>query len=112
MPLLRVNEVGEFVGIAHEEDRRVVADHIPIALLGIEFEGKAAHIAFMIGGANLAGDRREPGARLPLLAARRKNAGLGGPRGGLRHRKGAKRAPAFVTHAAPAVGRTLLWREP
>ena len=27
--LLRADEVGEFVGVAHEEDRRVVADQVP-----------------------------------------------------------------------------------
>lgn len=37
MPLLRVNEARKVVGIAYEEDRRVVAHRIPIALLGIEF---------------------------------------------------------------------------
>ena len=35
-------EVGEAQRIAEEEDRRVVADQVPISLLGIEFHRKAA----------------------------------------------------------------------
>ena len=47
--LLSVDEVREFVGVAHEENRRVVADQVPIALIGIEFERKATHVALGIG---------------------------------------------------------------
>ena len=54
--LLRMNEIAEFIGIAHEENRRVVADHVPVAFFGIELDGETADIAFGIGGAALASD--------------------------------------------------------
>ena len=38
--LLRVDEVGKFERIAHEEHRRVVADQVPVAFLGVEFSAK------------------------------------------------------------------------
>ena len=50
IPLLGVDEVGEFQGIADEEHRGVVAHQIPVALLGVELEGEAAHVAFGVGG--------------------------------------------------------------
>src|SRR5690606_25097023 len=52
--LLGMNELGELVRIAHEEDRRVVADQIPVAFLGVELDRKAANIAFSVGRAALA----------------------------------------------------------
>ena len=48
MPLLGVDEIGEFQAIADEEHRRVVADDVSIALLGIEAQCKAAHVALRI----------------------------------------------------------------
>jgi hypothetical protein len=57
--LLSVDEVREFVGIAHEEHRRVVADQMPIAFLGIEFQCEAAHVALGIGRAEFAREGRE-----------------------------------------------------
>jgi hypothetical protein len=35
--------------VAEKEHRRIVADDVPIALLGIELEGGAADVAFRIG---------------------------------------------------------------
>ena len=54
-----MDEVGEFVGIADEEDGGVVADHIPVAFFGVEFDGKAAHITFGIRRAAFPGDSGE-----------------------------------------------------
>jgi hypothetical protein len=51
-------EVREPQRVAEEEDRRVVADDVPVALLGIKFEGGAADVAFRIGRAALASDGR------------------------------------------------------
>ena len=45
--------------ILNEEDRNVVADQVPIAFLGIELHGKAAHVARHVGRALVAGHRRE-----------------------------------------------------
>ena len=42
-----------------EEDGNVVADDIPVAVLGVHFDGEAAHIAGGIGGAAEACDGRE-----------------------------------------------------
>jgi hypothetical protein len=97
VPLLRVNEVRELVGIAHEKHRRVVADEIPIAFLGVEFQRKAAHVAFGISSAELAGDGGEarqhwrPGARLQRL-------GLGEFRDVAADGERAVRAPALGVH--------------
>ena len=52
-----MNEVVEFQRIANEEDGSVVADHIPIAFLGVELERKAARIALGIGRPLFAADR-------------------------------------------------------
>ena len=47
--LLGVNEVLELLRVAHEEDRRVVADHVVVALFGVELEGEAARVAHRVG---------------------------------------------------------------
>ena len=65
MALLRVDEVGKFQRIADEEHRRVVADDVPIALLGVELQRKAAHVALGIRRTTLAGDGREAQEQLP-----------------------------------------------
>lgn len=52
--LLRVDEAGEQDGIADEEDRRVVADQVPNAVIGVELQGEAAGIARSVGGAAFA----------------------------------------------------------
>ena len=59
VPLLGVDEVRKLVGVAHEEHRGVVADQIPVALLGVDLEGESAHIALGVRGAALAGHGRE-----------------------------------------------------
>ena len=71
MALLRMDEVGELVRVAHEEHWRVVADQIPVALLGVELDREAAHVAFGIGCAELARDRREAQDQVGLGAGLR-----------------------------------------
>ncbi len=61
MTLLRVDEVGELVGIANEEDRRIVADEVPVAFPGVEFKRETADVALVVGGALFAGNGREAG---------------------------------------------------
>ena len=63
-----VVEVGELERVAQEEYRRVVADHVPVAFLGVELHGEAADVALGIGGAALAGHGGEAGEQLGLLA--------------------------------------------
>ena len=57
--LLGVDEVLELRGVADEEDRRVVADQVVVALLGIELQREPARVAHRVGEALLAGDGRE-----------------------------------------------------
>lgn len=40
----RMNEIWKLDGVLNEEDRNVVADYIPITLLGVEFDGKPSNI--------------------------------------------------------------------
>ena len=57
--LHRVDEVGELHRVLDEEDGDVVADEVPVALVGVELDREAAHVARRVGRAALAGDRRE-----------------------------------------------------
>ena len=57
--LHRVDEVGELDGVLDEEHRDVVADEIPVALLGVELDGEAADVAGQVERALVAGDGRE-----------------------------------------------------
>jgi len=52
-----VVEVREFEWIAQEEDRRVVADEVPVSLLGIELHRKAPNVPLSISGTALASNR-------------------------------------------------------
>ena len=67
-PLLRADEVLELQRVADEEDRRVVADDVEVALRRVELEREAAWVAPGVGRAALAGDRREPQDQLGLRA--------------------------------------------
>ena len=110
MALLRVDEVGELVGVADEEHRRVVADEIPVAFGRVELQSEAAHVALGIGGAELAGDRREA----------RQHVGLGA---GLQHlrlrvlgdvagdRQRAEGTPALGVHGTLGDALAVLVRE-
>ena len=52
-------EVGELDGVLDEEHRDVVADQVEVALVGVELDGEAAHVAGHVGRAARAGHRRE-----------------------------------------------------
>ena len=76
--LLRgVDQIGKLYRVLNEEYRDVVADDVPVALLGIELDGEAAHVARKIRGALIAGDRREAHEGFGLLARSLKQIGLG-----------------------------------
>ena len=69
-----VHEIRELHRVLDEEDRHVVADQIPVAVLGVELHGEAAHVARRILRAAFARDRRkahEDRRALALLAKRR-----------------------------------------
>ena len=111
MALLGVDEVREFVRVAHEEDRRVVADQIPVAHLGIEFEGKAAHVALGVGRARLAGDGGKARQHLRLLADLGEELGLAVARDVVRDGEDAERAPALGMDGALGNALAVLMRQ-
>src|ERR1700694_2320589 len=66
-----MDEVGELDCIADEEDRQVVADQVPVSLIRIELNCKAARIAGRLGRTAEIHHRREPHEDRSLLAGRR-----------------------------------------
>ena len=66
--LERVNDVGELDRIADEEHREVIADQIPVAILGIELDRKASRIAGDFRRVAAADDGREADRQRGLLA--------------------------------------------
>ncbi|MNJ56736.1 hypothetical protein D3C77_522970 [compost metagenome] len=73
----RMVEVGEFQRVAEEKHRRVVADHVPIALLGVELKGVTANIALRVRRTALAGHGGEAREHRSLLADFGEDPGLG-----------------------------------
>ncbi len=57
--LHRMNDVREFHRILDEEHRDVVAHQVPIAFVGIELHGEAAHVASGVGRTALASNGGE-----------------------------------------------------
>ena len=57
--LLGVDEVRELAGVLDEEDRRVVADQVVVAVLGVELQREAARVAKSVRRTCLASDSRE-----------------------------------------------------
>ena len=72
-----VDKIGKFDGVLDEEHRNVVADEIPVSLLGVELHGKAADVARRIDGSRATGNRREPRKDRGLLARPLKQVRLG-----------------------------------
>lgn len=100
MALLGVDELGELVGVAHEEHRGVVAHQVPVALLGVELQRKAPHVPFRIRRAALAGHGGEAQKRLGFLAdfGEKRGARVAGHVVG--DREGAVRRGALSVHHA------------
>src|ERR1700724_4662057 len=72
-----MDEVGELDRILNEENRDVVADEIPVAFLGVEFDCKTAHIARKIRRSLVSGDGREPHKHGRFFAGPLENVGAG-----------------------------------
>ena len=72
-----VDEVGELDRVLDEEDRDVVADDVPVALLRVELHGEATHVAGEVGRALAAGHRREAHEGGRALARALEEVGLG-----------------------------------
>jgi hypothetical protein len=51
--LLGVDKVREFQRITNEEHRRVVANDVPVAFLGVELQGETTRVALGVGRAAL-----------------------------------------------------------
>ena len=67
--LERVNHVRELDRVADEEDRQVVADQIPVAVLGVELDGESARVAQRLGRVPpwmTVEKRTKTGVRLPF----------------------------------------------
>jgi hypothetical protein len=69
-----VDEVLELDRVAHEERRRVVADEVVVALVGVELEREPARVADRVGAAHLAGHGGEAGEDRRALADLREEA--------------------------------------
>ena len=54
-----VHEIGKFDAVLDEENRHVISNEVPVALIRIEFCGKAAGVADGVGRASEADDGRE-----------------------------------------------------
>ena len=106
-------EVRELERVAQEEDRRVVADQVPVPFLCVELHREAANVAFGVGGAALAGDRGEADEHVGLLADSREYLGLGVCRDVVGDGECAERAralgvhPSFGDHFAVEMGKLL-----
>ena len=111
MALLRVDEVRELQRVTHEEDRRVVADEIPVAFGGVTLDREAAHVAFRVGGAEFTGNGREADQKVGLLADRIEQLGVRILRDILRYGERAERTPAFGMNNALGNALTVLVRE-
>ena len=95
----RVVEVGELERIAQEEHRRVVADQVPVAFLGVELDREAADVALGVGRAAFAGDGGEAGEQFGLLADLRKDLRPRVFRDVVRHGEGAVGTGTLGVHA-------------
>ena len=68
VPLLGMDEDGELGRIPHEKDGSVVEHPVPVALFGVELEGKPTRVTSTVGGALFATDCRETSKHLGFLA--------------------------------------------
>jgi hypothetical protein len=78
-----VDEVGELDGVPDEEHTQVVADEVPVAVLGVHLHREATRVAGGLGGVAAAGHGREPDRQLGLLAVLGEQLGPGELRGRL-----------------------------
>ena len=76
VPLLGVDEVGEHQGVADEEDGGVVAHQVPVALLGVELDGKASWVTCSIGRTGFTPDGTKPDGNWGLFSDLGKYSGL------------------------------------
>src|SRR5690242_18204520 len=70
-----MDDVGKFDRVLNKKHRDVVSDEIPVALLGIDLDGKPAHITRQIGRALTARHGGEPHESRGLFAGPLKQIG-------------------------------------
>ena len=58
--LERMDKVGEFDGVSDEEDFQVVADQVPVAVLGVKLDRESAWVAQGLRGCAAVNDRGKP----------------------------------------------------
>ena len=95
-----VVQVGEFQRVAQEEDGGVVAHQIPVARVGVEFDGESADVAFGIRRAPFSRHGREPYEAFGLLADPGEDRSPGVARDVVCHGEGSEGARTFGVHAA------------
>ncbi len=95
----RMVQVRELQRVAEEEHRGVVADDVPVALIGVEAHSEAPDVTFGVGSASLPGHGREAHDHLGRLADLGEHAGTAVPRDVAGHREGAVGAGALGVHA-------------
>ena len=71
----RMDQVGKLDRVLNEEHRDVVADDVPVALLGVELHRETADVAGQIGRSLVAGNGRESHERRSFLARALKQVG-------------------------------------
>src|SRR5690606_22893348 len=72
-----VVEVREFERVTHKKHWRIVADHVPVAFLGVKLQCEAPNIALCISSAALTRNRRKARKQFCFLAYFRKQLRLG-----------------------------------
>lgn len=93
-----VVEIRKTQRVAEEKDGRVIADDVPVAFLRVELQRKAADVAFRVGRAPLAGNRREACEHRRRLADLREYLRLGIAADVVRDGEAAVGAPPFRVH--------------
>lgn len=68
VPLLGVDETWKEDGIPDKEDGRVVADQIPVSIVGVELDSKAARITSSVSRSGLTADCTEANGKRSLLS--------------------------------------------
>jgi hypothetical protein len=63
-----MDEILELGGIPDEEDRRVVADEVVVAFVGVELDGEPPGVADGVGAAEFTGNRGEAHEQVGPLA--------------------------------------------
>ncbi len=63
-----MDKIREFQRVTHEEDRRVIPNHIPVAFFSIKFESETAHVPLGVSGPQFTGDGGKTGNHRRLLA--------------------------------------------